>query len=137
MSRYPIDKNTTLEDMIGKLHGDKTSVASSNGLQPIYIKEDFNLADSDDKSRIEMRSHIKNLQKQRLLSDSDFICYAHWARTDDISQIVDILQRVKKCRSELDAITTIKKRFLKCRSLLAKNISLEEASRVRGSLPRC
>lgn len=137
VSKYPIDNDTTLEDMFNKLHEDKASKSTSNNQHPIYIKEDFNLTDTEDRTRVEMRSIIKNLQRQKLLSDSDFICYAHLARTDDFHQLADTLQRVRKCRSELDIITIIKKRFLKCRSTFGKSINLEEASRVLSNLPRC
>lgn len=88
------------------------------------------MPESDERVRVEIRSYVKNLQRQKLMSDSDFVCYAHWARVDDIQHVSDVLEKIKKCRSELDIISHIKKRFLKCRVLLSKAINLDGAAHV-------
>lgn len=131
ISKHTIEKDTTLEDIVAKLQEDKNSVASSANQHPIYIKEDFNLAETDDRTRVELRSFIKHLQRQKLLSDSDFICFTHWARFDDSRSTSEILSKLKACRSELDRITVIKKRFLKCRAQLSKEITIEGAAQVK------
>ena len=116
---------TTLEEMVHKLHEGRNSISSSTRQAPIYISEDYNLTDNDDKPRIDMRSFVKNLQRQKLISDSDFICMAHWARYENNSVLVDTLEKMRLCRSELDRITLVKKKLQRSQKILAEHLSLE------------
>jgi hypothetical protein len=121
---YPIQKSTTLEDMLMKLREDKLS-GHSSGEQPIYIKEEFTVTESEDRPRTELRSHLKRMQKQRLLADGDFVCLAHLVRHENISALVDLLSKVRVCRSELDRISLLSKRFQKVRTQLASKLTLD------------
>ena len=127
---FPIQKNTSLEDMILRLQEDKISNSSSNNPAPIYITEDFNVTEAEDRPRAELRAHLKRMQKQRLLADGDFICFAHMARYDSLQNLLDSLQRLRICTSELDRISVINKRFHKCRVNLASDLGIEGISQV-------
>lgn len=133
---FPILKSTTLEDMLLRLQEDKIS-HSSSGQPPIYITEDFTLTEAEDRPRIELRSHLKRMQKQRLLANSDFICQAHMVRFDSSPATLELLTKVRQCKSDLDRISVFSKRISKCKNQLAEKLTFEGVVQVAKIMTRC
>jgi hypothetical protein len=120
VNEYPIGPHTAITEIISKLDCKKNTDPLAN----IYIREDFNLSENEDRARLELRSLLKHLERSKVIRNCEFIKLAHWVRFDPSSQ-ADLAETIRHFRSDLDKFAFMQKRYHRSERLLAENLTHE------------
>ena len=120
ISKHPIEEETDIVEMIDKL-GDPSGRNARNGRFSREEERPSEEHSGTEHVRTELRGFIKAMQRNKLILDSEFVTVAHYIRCEDTDRLIMLNESIKRFRSDLDKLATVKKQYSSRRGSLVES----------------